>query len=85
MKAVEAQTNKQEDKRDVPGETTHTHTCLYFYPYVDFYRNNTLPSTLTLTATFELGLNSHQSFEEFPQLPKMFSFEARIQILVLNM
>lgn len=26
MKAVEAQTNKQEDKKDVPGETTHTHT-----------------------------------------------------------
>lgn len=26
VKVVEAQTNKQEDKKDVPGETTHTHT-----------------------------------------------------------
>lgn len=26
VKAAEAQTNKQEDKKDVPGKTTHTHT-----------------------------------------------------------
>ncbi len=26
VKAVEAQANKQEDKKDVPGEKSHTHT-----------------------------------------------------------